>query len=808
MGERLLAGSILDEQIASEQSAITQGIMRYRRMIDDMQRRGEAASAKPAERIMAAWLPAITDAVREEQQKLKIGKRRKGVRADVWVGRTFDLFTQDPEKLGFIALRETINQCMMTPPPNGPRLITLGYNIGRAVVACLDDAELKRLYKDQHRRLKQVRRLTVRKHRRICKSILSVEETSMRMQIQIGIRLFWLVQGVCSAANEGEPFKRAFKIHTYKRHRQNRREVLMDDAVFDAITRGHEMREVMRPVYQPMLVPPYKWTEKEQGGYVSIRTPLVSNPRRAQKAAMAKADMEGIYSGLDAIGQTGWDVDHEIHNLQLTISKLGSGVVGMPNDAMYPYPEHPGDDADEAAIKRYKWEKHEAHKVNFERRSVRVKINSMHSLANQFAGRPFYLPHQIDFRGRAYPIPQWLNHHGEDSARGLMRFAKARRVTELGMVWIRIQAANSWANGGLDKMSFAERIAWTHANDANIRRAVIDPMQDDWWVKAENPWQFLAACRAIVYPECAAHLPVQLDGSCNGLQHYSAMMRDEVTGMAVNLLPSDRPQDVYATVGRKLMDIVAANAKDGSDLALVAIPFVGPNARKIVKQPVMTSVYDATPVGMREQIRNVLSGLGMTREQSRPIGKYLMLRTREAMSESCKLAFSAMDWLRYAASQIACKQKQTVAWTSPIGMPVVQPYVKEKVVQIFTTMAKMNMAIDLPDAPAAGRNQVRSFSPNFIHSVDASHMLATAADCYAAGITFAAVHDSFWTHAEDIPVMSRILRNRFVWLHHEPLLVHLAAELRKSCPAADIPDPPAFGALNITDVHASPYLFA
>jgi len=39
-----------------------------------------------------------------------------------------------------------------------------------------------------------------------------------------------------------------------------------------------------------------------------------------------------------------------------------------------------------------------------------------------------------------------------------------------------------------------------------------------------------------------SRLPVQMDGSCNGLQHYAALSRDEAGGRSVNLLPCDRPQ--------------------------------------------------------------------------------------------------------------------------------------------------------------------------------------------------------------------------------------------------------------------------
>jgi DNA-directed RNA polymerase len=37
--------------------------------------------------------------------------------------------------------------------------------------------------------------------------------------------------------------------------------------------------------------------------------------------------------------------------------------------------------------------------------------------------------------------------------------------------------------------------------------------------------------------------------------------------------------------------------------------------------------------------------------------------------------------------------------------------------------------------------------------------------CSQHGITFAGVHDSFWTHAGHVPVMNKLLRDKFVELH-------------------------------------------
>ena len=45
-----------------------------------------------------------------------------------------------------------------------------------------------------------------------------------------------------------------------------------------------------------------------------------------------------------------------------------------------------------------------------------------------------------------------------------------------------------------------------------------------------------------------SHIPVHQDGSCNGLQHYAALGRDEYGGTYVNVVPGEAPQDVYSEI--------------------------------------------------------------------------------------------------------------------------------------------------------------------------------------------------------------------------------------------------------------------
>jgi DNA-directed RNA polymerase len=47
-----------------------------------------------------------------------------------------------------------------------------------------------------------------------------------------------------------------------------------------------------------------------------------------------------------------------------------------------------------------------------------------------------------------------------------------------------------------------------------------------------------------------------------------------------------------------------------------------------------------------------------------------------------------------------------------------------------------------------------------------------------AGLAFAGVHDSFWTHAGDVPRMNQLLREQFVALHSQPLLEQLLSSFQ------------------------------
>lgn len=73
--------------------------------------------------------------------------------------------------------------------------------------------------------------------------------------------------------------------------------------------------------------------------------------------------------------------------------------------------------------------------------------------------------------------------------------------------------------------------------------------------------------------------------------------------------------------------------------------------------------------------------------------------------------------------------------------------------------------------------QKNAFPANYIHSLDSSHMMLTSLECHQNGLTFASVHDCYWTHASRIDEMNYFCRKQFVALHAEPLIDNLATHL-------------------------------
>ncbi len=274
-----------------------------------------------------------------------------------------------------------------------------------------------------------------------------------------------------------------------------------------------------------------------------------------------------------------------------------------------------------------------------------------------------YFPHNIDFRGRAYPMPPHLNHLGNDLCRGLLLFQEAKALGPNGLNWLKIQISSLM---GQDKISFEDRIRFTEQHLEEIFDSADFPIEGKkWWLKADSPWQCLSACMELTQalrspnPEhFLSKLPVHQDGTCNGLQHYAALGGDELGAEQVNMTPRDKPQDLYSGVAAKVLEIVTQDAAQGIQEALWMEKRVN---RKLVKRTVMTNTYGVTFIGAKKQVLNRLKEVKghepdlepLTDEQMHSCALYITKKIFISMGLMFNGARQIQKWLNKTAALVA-----------------------------------------------------------------------------------------------------------------------------------------------------------
>jgi|GEM_PF-4942364 len=159
---------------------------------------------------------------------------------------------------------------------------------------------------------------------------------------------------------------------------------------------------------------------------------------------------------------------------------------------------------------------------------------------------------------------------------------------------------------------FDERLQWVEDNEFMILSVGKDPKGTvKLWGEADSPFMFVAAC--IEYYQWVqsgrseafvSYLPVALDGSNSGLQHYSAAMRSAKEASFVSLLPCEIPADLYQTIADHVVAAIEKEAAEGDNLAYIILQAgVG---RKTVKRNGICFAYSSEQFGFRQQLMDDL----------------------------------------------------------------------------------------------------------------------------------------------------------------------------------------------------------
>jgi len=598
------------------------------------------------------------------------------------------------------------------------------------------------------------------------------------------------------------------------------------------------------PVWLPTTHKPPQWTDWDTGGTSDKRLSLSlhvmrsrsENTAEAVRDAIRNKTMQSALNALNALQSTAWTINHRVLDVLQACVETGIAVPGLPSMADLPAPEKPieWESMDHAA--RYHWRRQHTDKIeqqNRKNRSNRVLlIQDLETAAALAKHERFWTPMNLDWRGRVNALPHF-NLYRDDRARALFLFARGEPIGDGGLKWLKVHTANCGDFGKVSKRPFVERVRWADDNLEKIKNVAADPLKELWWTEADAPFLFLAACFELASalakggPAFASRLPISFDGSCSGLQHLSAMMRDLETARLVNLTPNELPQDIYGVVATAVEERVKCDLSNADKRHLAQMWLNHRIDRKLVKRNVMTYSYGSTVQGMANQLYDDTTLPLSLSKQERPFGDdngdkaswYLAQHTCAAIKQVVNLPAQAMSFLQTLARAMA-RENKALRWTSPVGVPWINQYNKPDTKQIKLAFHERGVRVRYTTKVAVGELAAidenaakKGVAPNFVHACDAAHLLRTVNAAVSEGITsIATVHDSFGCLPSRAERFRKIIREEFVRMYEEhDVLAEVFTQARavlsgntKRMPSA----PPQYGSLDLKKALSAEFAFA
>jgi len=586
---------------------------------------------------------------------------------------------------------------------------------------------------------------------------------------------------------------------------------------FDSWAKEFEKeRGLMHPYLLPLKIPPNNWSSHvAKTAYYTNRMnanlPLIKAKHGDARKFVSQHDPVQHREAINKLQQTPWKINKQVLDVQREIYERDLSI-GMPSSSLIkppPFPEHLQDVAKESLtednqleIDNWKMMAKAAYGRENKRKGQILSYIRSSKLALELSEWDrFYYAYTCDFRGRIYCATAGLSPQGTDTSKGLLCFAEDVVLGVDGIKWLAIQGANVY---GEDKRSYAGRVQWIRENEVGIRRTVDDPIGSrEFWGEADKPYQFLAFCYE--WAGCdygrdssaTSKIPVGLDGSCNGLQHFSAMLRDNVGATATNLTNAGTtPADIYTEVAKVLCTKLAQSVDPRSDIWLrVGI------TRKCTKRPVMTLPYGATQQSCRAYIMEyVLENwvkFDLDDKLQFDMAKFLTPLLWDSIGEVVIAARGAMAWLQKNT------KREFMYWLTPLDFPVYQYYQKTNVIEIRTQICG-GIRVYIQEYLNAEPNktgQRNGIAPNFVHSIDSSHMVLTinamGNECLAM------IHDDFGTHAGHTQKLYETIPRMFLFMYEDknPLL-DWAEQV-----GANVDTIPEMGTYDIKDILHAQFFF-
>lgn len=270
-----------------------------------------------------------------------------------------------------------------------------------------------------------------------------------------------------------------------------------------------------------------------------------------------------------------------------------------------------------------------------------------------------------------------------------------------GLDYLKIDIANQY---GYDKRTWDYRINWTNK--------YLDRLES-FTGRADNKYLFVKAVKAM--RDTQAGIPtgfiMGLDATASGLQCMALLSGCQKTARAVNLINTNRREDVYVRIGKEMG-----------------------RPKEDIKAPLMTVFY------------------GSVREPEKAFGKDTedLHKFYDALYTELPGAIDTLELIQECWDPTAYEYNWSLPDGHQVNMKVFQTVDKKIEVdeldhRTFTFRTMMNTP----------KNKGRSLAANLVHSVDGYIAREVVRRCHADSVQVATIHDSFWTCPNDMNTIRR-----------------------------------------------------
>lgn len=581
-----------------------------------------------------------------------------------------------------------------------------------------------------------------------------------------------------------------------------------------------------------MYCPPVDWSTTSDGGYLTHRRkhafPLMNirklrpNVRAQMYDEFTAATMPQVFECANYMQSQAFTIHGPTFAAIKRVWLSGGGVLGVPTKNGPQKPECPmgedwvrdaGTEEELAAFTKWKREAAAYYELFKEWKGRVREIGGFMKVAEQYDGAVWF-PVYCDTRGRWYyrgtPNPQ-----GTDLAKGALHLHTKKALGHRGVFWLKVHIANSF---GFDKPRFIDRARWTDENWATIERALDAPEDhpevlgtDAPWCMFSAAWELREAYRSGSPETYQTGQIVHMDATCSGLQHFSAILRDPVGGLYVNLFDDVNcgpKQDIYAKVAANALQAIQRDL-GGDDPAIkeIAAWWLSTGIpRGLAKKPVMTYVYGATLRGTARHIEDYIDNempevQWPDPEKSYLTAQYAARKLFQGIAATVPAAENAMHWLREVARNQP--KGQRMMWKVPTGFIVQHDYQSYSETRLRIRSCGMEYVVCKNfDGGTNPQQMQNAIAPNFVHALDACHLTMTVNRMKKLDLSIVGIHDSYGTHAGDVDTLHVQLREAFVELYdNRNLFGEFLWDIN------GIGEPPMLGTLDVRKVLESEFFF-